>query len=117
MKDCIFCKIANHEAEAKIEYEDERFLVFWDTHPRAPVHLLVVPRKHVNIDHLVEEEDMEIMRGLFKIGAKMVKKFDLQEGFVFRINGGNYKHIDHLHLWVLGGSEKEPLTENAPDFE
>lgn len=102
MEDCIFCKIAKKEAEAKIEYEDDDFIVFHDIHPKAPLHLLLVPKKHIeSIDHL-EIHDKELMGELLLLAKKVAKQKGLN-GYKLGINVGREggQDVDHLHVHLL----------------
>lgn len=119
LDDCVFCKIIKGEIPAKKEYEDEKIIVIHDLHPRAPVHLLVIPKSHrpENIAYL-EDQDKELLWKMLMVANRLVKKFGLnQKGFIYRFNGGGYQHINHLHLWLVGGSKLEPMTENPPNFK
>ena len=64
MSDCIFCMIAGHEIQSNIVYEDDKLICFHDLEPQAPVHVLVIPKKHISSLDDVKEEDKELM-GLF----------------------------------------------------
>jgi len=109
-KDCIFCQIANHQADAKIEYEDEDFIVFHDIKPSAPVHVLIVPKRHIELaDDLVEWE--AISGRILSIAKRVAKKLGIAEsGFKLVMNCGRGagQMIDHLHFHLIGGWEKDP---------
>jgi len=103
---CIFCKIAQKAAPAEIIYEDEKFLVFKDIHPKAPLHLLIIPKKHIpSINHL-ELQDKELMGELFLLSQKIAREKRVAEkGYklVFNVGRGGGQLIDHLHLHLLAG--------------
>jgi len=104
MKNCLFCKIANKEIPSEIVYEDENLLVFKDISPQAPVHLLIVPKKHIpSVDHL-EVEDKTLMGELILVAQKIAKEKKLA-GYKLQINVGRSagQIIDHLHLHLLSG--------------
>ncbi|MDP2641647.1 MAG: HIT domain-containing protein [Candidatus Yanofskybacteria bacterium] len=105
--ECIFCNIVERKAPADITHEDERCLVFRDIHPEAPVHLLVIPKKHVS--SLLELEDTELGGTLLLCAKAAARKAGLT-GYRVRINVGKQggQIIDHLHLHVLG----EPAKSN-----
>ena len=117
--DCLFCKIVNKEAEATIVYEDERFVAFLDKYPKAPLHLLIVPKKHIpSIDHL-ELQDKELIGELFLIAQKIARaKGVAKTGYklVFNVGRGGGQVIDHLHLHLLAGwkDEKERDVPGMP---
>lgn len=102
MEECVFCKITKKELPSKIEYEDERFVVFYDIHPKAPLHLLIVPRKHIeSVDHL-EIHDKELMGELLLV-AKNVARLKRLKGYKLQINVGREggQVVDHLHLHLM----------------
>ena len=104
MRNCLFCKIANKEAPAKIVYENERVIAFKDIHPRAPFHLLIVPKKHIqSVDHL-KLKDQKLIGELFLVAQKIARGKKLK-GYKLIINVGRPagQLIDHLHLHLLGG--------------
>lgn len=100
--DCIFCKIARKEIGSKIEYEDDKFVVFHDIHPKSPVHLLIIPRKHIpSVDH-IEEADTHLM-GEFMLMAQKVARNKKLKGYKLMVNVGKEggQEVDHLHLHLL----------------
>ena len=104
MSDCIFCKIVNREIPAEIVYEDENLLVFKDINPKAPAHLLIIPKKHIpSVNHL-EIEDKILMGELILIAQKIARDKKL-EGYRLQINVGRPagQLVDHLHLHLLAG--------------
>ncbi len=102
--DCLFCKIINKEVPADIICEDNEFLAFKDINPKAPVHILIVPKKHIpSVDH-IGIGDKELMGGLILIAQKIAREKDLK-GYKLVINVGKEggQVIDHLHLHLLSG--------------
>lgn len=100
--DCIFCKIASKEAPAKIVYEDENVIAFPDIDPKAPVHILIIPKKHIpSVDH-VEIEDKTLMGELILAAQKIAREKGL-DGYKLEIYVGRSagQVIDHLHLHLL----------------
>ena len=108
--DCIFCKIINKEKPADIVYEDDKFLAFNDINPEAPVHILIIPKKHIpSVDH-VEIGDKELMGELILVAQKIAREQKIK-GYKLIINVGKEggQVIDHLHLHLLaGGPIKTP---------
>lgn len=105
MMDCLFCKIANKKVSAEIVYEDDKVVAFKDIHPKAPLHLLIVPKKHIpSVDHL-ESKDKELMGELFLVAQKIARGKKLK-GYKLIINVGRPagQLIDHLHLHLLSGN-------------
>lgn len=100
--DCLFCKIIKKEIPAEVVYEDDKFLVFKDIKPLAQVHLLIIPKKHIqSIDH-VQIEDKELMGELILCTQKVARQMKL-DGYKIQINVGRLagQIIDHLHLHLL----------------
>jgi histidine triad (HIT) family protein len=108
MKNCLFCKIANKEVPAEIVYEDEKVIAFKDVEPVTPVHLLIIPKKHIpSINHL-ESKDKELIGGLFLVAQKIAKTEGVDKtGYrlIFNIGKDAGQTIDHLHLHLLGGKK------------
>ena len=71
--ECVFCKIVKKELPSDILYEDERFLVFKDINPKAPIHVLIIPKKHIPSLAEVEEADKEIIGEMFLLAKKIAK--------------------------------------------
>ncbi len=113
MENCVFCKIASHQADSKIEYEDEDFIVFHDINPSAPVHVLIVPKDHMELsDDLTEWE--KIGGRALLVARKVAKKLGVGEsGFKLVMNCGRGagQVVDHLHVHLMGGSSVEPGGE------
>ena len=108
--DCIFCKIANKEIAAEIVYEDEKVIAFKDAKPVTPVHILIVPKKHIPSVNRLESKDKELIGKLFLIAQKIAKEQGVaQTGYrlVFNVGKNAGQTINHLHLHLLGG-EKLP---------
>lgn len=99
--DCIFCKIAAKEIPATFVYEDDDVMVFPDIHPAKPIHLLIVPKKHIpDIQALTDEAIWTKIRPVIQ---QMVKEKKLETvGFRVLINGGGAQAIDHLHVHLMG---------------
>ena len=104
-QDCLFCKFVRKEIPTKIAYEDDQVLAFHDIHPKAPVHILLVPKKHVEMVTTIPEGD-PVVSVLTDRAVKVAKKFGIaQDGFRLVINCGKNggQVIFHLHLHLLGG--------------
>ena len=104
--DCIFCKIANKEISSEIVYEDNEVIAFKDIKPVAPVHLLIITKKHIpSVDHL-EAEDKELIGSLFLAARKIAREQGVAEtGYrlVFNVGPDAGQTVDHLHLHLIGG--------------
>jgi histidine triad (HIT) family protein len=106
MSGCVFCKIARGEIPAKKIYEDEELLAFHDANPQAPVHFLVIPRKHIpSVMELGRDEAPLLGRLLYKAQELAAELGCAERGARFVINckadGG--QTVDHIHCHVLGG--------------
>ena len=101
---CIFCKVAKHEAAAEIVYEDEAAVAFRDIHPQAPVHLLVIPRKHLAYASDATETEEALLGHLHLVAAQLAQQHQLTAYRVVMNNGaGAGQTVFHIHLHVLGG--------------
>ena len=105
-KDCIFCKIVNGEIPTKFLFENDTLVVFKDINPQAPVHLLIVPRKHIRSINDLTEEDKKIVSETIMIGRDMAKQEGVSESgykLLFNVEKGGGQIIFHLHLHLFGG--------------
>lgn len=103
---CIFCEVTERKRPAKIIYEDELAVVFEDINPQAPVHTLVIPKKHIRTNLELKEEDNNLIGHLFQIANKIANDKGIAErGFrlVMNCNPESGQTIFHLHLHILGG--------------
>jgi len=108
-KDCLFCKIVNKVIESNFLYEDDIVVVFRDINPHAPVHLLIVPKKHIRSINDLTNEDGEIIERMIAIAKYMAKKEGINESgykLLFNVEKGGGQVIFHLHLHLIGGWEK-----------
>ena len=106
METCIFCRIIEHQAPGKIVYEDEIAVAIEDLHPQAPVHLLVLPRKHIEQLDQVKPEDDQLIGHLFRVANGLARDRGIQSrGYRTVINNGAGagQSVFHLHLHLLGG--------------
>lgn len=109
MADCIFCAIAEHQIPSNTVYEDEKILCFHDLEPQAPIHVLVIPKKHITSLDEVSEDDKELMGHImFKI-HEIAKDLELEKGYRVVVNTGEdaFQTVKHLHFHILG---KRKLT-------
>lgn len=106
--DCIFCKIAAKEAPSDIIYEDEETIVIKDIHPKASVHLLLIPKKHIVSVAQLEESD-KVLVGSLVLTAKKIADSQGLKGYklVFNVGREGGQMVDHLHLHLLGGKVSE----------
>lgn len=110
-KDCIFCKIAQRtfpssENPTPLEYEDEHVVAFKDINPQAPVHLLVIPKRHIPRIGDITESDKETLFYLIQASTELAQKFGIaEEGYRVVMNSGDNggQTVYHLHAHVMGG--------------
>lgn len=108
MDDCIFCKIVKGEVTSKKEYEDKDVLAFHDIHPKAPVHVLVIPKKHIARLSEASEDDQALLGKCQLVAAKLAKKLGVEDAFRLSLaNGkGAGQDVFHIHYHVLGGNDR-----------
>lgn len=104
---CVFCKIINHGEVADIVYENEKVTAFKDINPKAPVHILIVPKKHIASINDIGEEDRDVIFDLLIVSKKIAKEQKIDDGYKLMFNVGRRggQVIDHVHLHLLGGWE------------
>ena len=108
MTDCIFCKIAAKEIPSNVMYEDDRAFAFKDIHPQAPVHLLLISKKHFDSILAIGDKDESVLAHLIKLIPKLARDQGLAEsGFRTVINTGPQggQTVHHLHLHLIGGRQ------------
>ncbi len=106
MDNCIFCKIASHEIDSQIEYEDDQVIVFHDNNPQAPVHMLVIPRRHIDKVQSLEQGDGQLIGHMILVARQEAQKAGLNEkGYRLVMNNGREggQAVFHIHLHLLGG--------------
>ena len=109
MTDCIFCKIANKEIPSNAVYEDEEILCFHDLSPQAPIHVLIIPKKHIDSLDDVKPEDQAVLGYLMGKIKDIAQSLNLENGYRLVNNCGEdgFQTIKHLHFHLLG---KRKLT-------
>lgn len=107
MINCIFCKIVNREISADIVYEDDDILAFKDTSPVAPVHVLVIPKKHICCTNEINATNCQVISKIFCAIAKLSKDLDLTKGYRIINNCGEYggQTVNHLHFHLISGKQ------------
>ncbi len=111
--DCLFCQIAQHKIPSEIVYEDEALIAFRDINPKAPVHLLIVPKRHIESIAALEKKDQNLMGEIIFQAKLLAEEFNIAEdGYKLVLNcrkhGGQL--IDHIHLHLLGGEKVESIV-------
>lgn len=108
MVGCVFCRIVNKEIPSTVVYEDETLIAFNDINPVSPVHVLIVPRKHmVNLND-VQESDREVLGNMLFVAAKIAKEKGIHErGYRTVVNNGaeGGQIVMHVHMHLIGGKQ------------
>ena len=108
MNDCLFCKIIKGEIPSEKVYEDEYVYAFRDINPVAPLHVLIIPKKHISMINDIEEEDVAIMGRLFLAAKNITKELGVsEEGYRTVMNCGEDagQTVFHVHMHLLAGRE------------
>lgn len=111
MEDCVFCKIIKGEIPSEKVYEDEDILAFNDIDPAAPIHVLIIPKKHIENIMEIEKEDNELMAKMLNAVQEVAKKLNVNEtGFRLITNCGpdSGQEVMHLHFHLLAGKKMGP---------
>ena len=105
MNESIFTKILNKEIPGEIVYEDNDCFAIKDINPQAPIHLLIIPKKHIAKVSDANDEDKELLGSLLLASKKIAKKFDLDDNYRLVINNGAKagQTVFHIHIHLLGG--------------
>lgn len=103
--DCIFCKIAAGEIPSNKVYEDDRIVVFHDLEPQAPLHILLIPKEHIESSAYITSENSDIVAHIYEVAAKLAKEMNLENGFRIVTNTGEDggQTVKHLHFHMLAG--------------
>jgi len=110
MADCVFCKIIKKELSSDIVYEDEEILGFKNINPEALVHLLFVPKKHMEWKDNLSSENLQLLGALLLAAKKVALEKGILSACKLIFNIGKTGHIPHIHLHLLGGwSGKIPM--------
>jgi histidine triad (HIT) family protein len=112
LESCIFCKIINKQIPAEIVYEDDRVMAFKDIQPVAPVHVLIIPKKHISSIKEVNAEDAEYITAVHVAAAKIAEKMGVSDsGFRVITNCGADagQTVFHLHYHLMGGRNLGPM--------
>lgn len=107
MSDCIFCKIVAGEIPSSKVYEDEDILAFHDIRPSAPVHFLIIPKKHIATLADARPEDSAVLGKMMVMAGELARQQGCLDGFRTIINTGRVgcQEVYHLHMHVLGGDK------------
>lgn len=114
--DCLFCSIVEGEADASIVAQDPDVVAFRDIYPRAPVHVLVAPRRHITSAHDLDDEDDALLAACFRMTRQVADQEGIAEGYRVATNTGatGGQAIPHLHFHVLGGRQLRHIDSGEP---
>lgn len=103
--DCIFCKIVDGEIPSKKAYEDDKILAFYDIAPQAPVHIVIIPKEHVESMNGVTSQNSSVVAHIFEVIPKIAEENNLGDGYRVVSNCGENggQTVFHLHFHLLGG--------------
>lgn len=108
-KDCIFCKIVNGEIPTTFLYKNNDLVIFRDINPHAPVHILIVPTRHIRSVNDLTGEDAKIVSDMIMAGKMVAEKEDISKSgykLLFNVEKGGGQVIFHLHMHLIGGWKK-----------
>lgn len=102
---CIFCRIVAGEIPSKKVFEDEEILVFHDIHPWAPVHVLIIPKRHIPSMVEVTDADAPLLGHMMALAPRLMRELGVTDGFRHVLNTGRdgRQEVPHLHLHLMGG--------------
>lgn len=107
MEDCLFCKIAAGQIPARKVYEDDEIFAFHDIKPARPVHVLVIPKRHITSLASTSDADLPVLGKMLGIANRLASEQGSPDGFRLIINTGAIGHqeVQHLHAHIVGGPE------------
>ena len=107
MENCLFCKIAAGQIPSRKVYEDDEILAFHDINPARPVHLLVIPKRHITSLATAGEADAPLLGRMLALAHRLATEQGSPDGFRLIINTGRIGHqeVQHLHAHVVGGAD------------
>ena len=106
MADCLFCKIAAGDIPSNKLFEDDQLLAFYDIDPQAPVHFLVIPKKHIDSAAVLTEDDAALLGHIYAVIAQLVARLGIAENgyrVVTNVGADGGQSVKHLHFHVLAG--------------
>lgn len=103
--DCLFCKIIAKSIPSEIVFEDDQVAAFKDIHPKADIHVLVVPKRHIQSLAGLTDADAALMGHLIVTASRLAKELGIESGFKVAVNSGLKagQEVDHLHIHLMGG--------------
>jgi len=108
VNECLFCKIANKKELADVVFESNKIVAFKDIYPKAPIHLLIIPKKHIPSVNYLKKGDKDLVGELFLVAQGLAKEYKIDKiGYrlIFNVGKDAGQTVDHLHLHLLGGKK------------
>ena len=108
MEDCLFCKIIKGEVQSKIIYEDDQLVAIEDINPQAPVHILLIPKKHIKTSVDLNDEDKDLVGCIFLAANKIARERGIADsGFrvIVNCNRDSGQVVFHIHFHLIGGRQ------------
>lgn len=107
MSECIFCRIGAGEIPSQLVYQDSEIIAFRDTHPQAPTHILIMPRKHIASLAELKTGDLPIVARMLAVANQIAQEQGIADGYRLVINTGSKagQVVMHLHMHLLGGKQ------------
>ncbi len=109
---CVFCKIVNGEIPAKVVYEDDTVMAFYDINPQAPVHILIIPKEHIPTLNDLEQKHKELVGYIFLVAKKIAQDMGFAEkGYrvLVNCNSDGGQEVYHLHFHLFAGKPLGPM--------
>ena len=116
MSDCIFCRIAGGEIPANLFYESDDVVAFDDISPQAPVHVIIIPRRHISTTLEMSEKAPELFGSMIKASSEIARKKGVDKsGFrlILNTNADGGQEIFHVHMHLMGGEQIGPLRSKS----
>lgn len=118
MNECIFCNIINKKIPAEFIYENDSVVAFPDIHPKAPIHILIVPREHIISVNDLRKEHAPLITALMLAAPAVAEKLEVKGGgykLAFNVGKGGGQMVDHIHMhllaWPAGNNNEEAKKE------
>ena len=107
--DCLFCKILDGEIEGDIVFENDRVIIIKDINPRADIHLLAIPKKHISTINDLSSDDLDLVGHMILVAKNIAQEKNFSDkGYklLFNVGEGGGQVINHIHLHILSGNIK-----------
>jgi histidine triad (HIT) family protein len=114
--ECLFCQIVGGDAPAEVLHREDGVVAFRDIYPRAPVHVLVTPERHVGSAHQLTDDDADLVLACLRMARRVAEEEGIADGYRLATNVGSRggQAIPHLHFHVLGGRQLAHIDSGPP---